>query len=91
MLGKTFKGLTDAMLAWQTERLLELAVVATTAGSCTCGRSSSSRSRSTACRRARATRAASRCASRACCATGRTSAPSEADTLDAVLAIHSSR
>jgi ATP-dependent DNA ligase I len=26
MLGKTFKGLTDAMLAWQTERLLELAL-----------------------------------------------------------------
>jgi DNA ligase 1 len=26
MLGKTFKGLTDAMLAWQTSRLLELAV-----------------------------------------------------------------
>jgi ATP-dependent DNA ligase I len=26
MLGKTFKGLTDAMLAWQTERLLELRV-----------------------------------------------------------------
>ncbi|MEV0123155.1 ATP-dependent DNA ligase [Streptomyces sp. NPDC050703] len=26
MLGKTFKGLTDAMLAWQTERLQELAV-----------------------------------------------------------------
>jgi ATP-dependent DNA ligase I len=25
MLGKTFKGLTDAMLTWQTERLLELA------------------------------------------------------------------
>lgn len=25
MLGKTFKGLTDVMLAWQTERLLELA------------------------------------------------------------------
>jgi ATP-dependent DNA ligase I len=25
MLGKTFKGLTDAMLAWQTQRLLELA------------------------------------------------------------------
>jgi DNA ligase 1 len=24
MLGKTFKGLTDAMLAWQTEKLLEL-------------------------------------------------------------------
>jgi DNA ligase-1 len=26
MLGKTFKGLTDAMLAWQTERLQQLAV-----------------------------------------------------------------
>jgi DNA ligase-1 len=26
MLGKTFKGLTDEMLRWQTERLLELAV-----------------------------------------------------------------
>ena len=25
MLGKTFKGLTDALLSWQTERLLELA------------------------------------------------------------------
>jgi DNA ligase 1 len=25
MLGKTFKGLTDEMLAWQTTRLLELA------------------------------------------------------------------
>jgi ATP-dependent DNA ligase I len=29
MLGKTFKGLTDKLLAWQTERLLELAVGAT--------------------------------------------------------------
>ena len=26
MLGKTFKGLTDEMLAWQTEQLLELEV-----------------------------------------------------------------
>jgi DNA ligase-1 len=26
MLGKTFKGMTDAMLAWQTERFLELLV-----------------------------------------------------------------
>jgi DNA ligase-1 len=26
MLGKTFKGLTDAMLSWQTERLRQLAV-----------------------------------------------------------------
>jgi DNA ligase 1 len=29
MLGKTFKGLTDALLSWQTERLLELAEPAT--------------------------------------------------------------
>jgi DNA ligase-1 len=26
MLGKTFKGMTDRMLAWQTERLLELEI-----------------------------------------------------------------
>jgi DNA ligase-1 len=26
MLGKTFKGLTDAMLTWQTEKLLSLSV-----------------------------------------------------------------
>ena len=26
MLGKTFKGMTDAMLAWQTQRFRELAV-----------------------------------------------------------------
>ena len=26
MLGKTFKGMTDELLAWQTERLLELEV-----------------------------------------------------------------
>ena len=53
MLGKTFKGLTDAMLAWQTERLLELAVEQRGLTSFTCGPSSWSRSRSTACRRRR--------------------------------------
>ena len=26
MVGKTFKGLTDALLTWQTERLQELAI-----------------------------------------------------------------
>jgi DNA ligase-1 len=26
MLGKTFKGMTDEMLAWQTERFIELAM-----------------------------------------------------------------
>ena len=33
MLGKTFKGMTDAMLAWQTERFAELAVRPRRAGS----------------------------------------------------------
>jgi ATP-dependent DNA ligase I len=33
MLGKTFKGLTDALLTWQTERLLELADPPQRAGS----------------------------------------------------------
>ena len=90
MLGKTFKGLTDAMLAWQTEKLLALEERARGARGATCGRSWWSRSRSTACRRARATRAASRCGSRACCATGRTSRRREADTLEAVLAVRGS-
>ena len=75
MLGKTFKGLTDAMLTWQTERLLALETRRDGAPSCTSARSSSSRSPSTASSAARATRAASRCASRACCGTGPTSAP----------------
>ena len=64
MLGKTFKGLTDAMLRGRPSGCCRWRSGAS-ATSCTCGRSSSSRSRSTACRRARATRAASRCASRA--------------------------
>ena len=63
MVGKTFKGLTDALLAWQTEALLAREVGARRASSCTCGPSWSSRSPSTACRPAPATRAAWRCAS----------------------------
>ena len=39
MLGKTFKGLTDEMLAWQTKRLLELEI-ARDATPSTFGRSS---------------------------------------------------
>ena len=46
MLGKTFKGLTDEMLAWQTEKLSSLAGLDATAGPSTCGRSSWRRSRS---------------------------------------------
>ena len=33
MLGKTFKGMTDEMLAWQTERFLELETLATVTSS----------------------------------------------------------
>ena len=54
-------------------------------------RSSSSRSRSTASRRARATRAASRCASRACCATAPDKRPDEADTIATVRTLHEAR
>ena len=60
MLGKTFKGLTDELLTWQTARLLELedhrddwTVYVRP--------SSWSRSPSTACSARRAIRAASRC------------------------------
>jgi ATP-dependent DNA ligase len=52
MLGKTFKGLTDEMLAWQTKKFLELESAAMSTPS-TCGRRSSWRSRSTKCRQAR--------------------------------------
>ena len=65
MLGKTFKGLTDAMLEWQTQGVPGARDQPRSAGPCTCDRSSSSRSRSAICRRARAIRADSRCASRA--------------------------
>ena len=65
MLGKTFKGMTDEMLAWQTERLLALETAREELTSSTSGPSSSSRSRSTASRRARATPAGWRCGSRA--------------------------
>lgn len=47
MLGKTFKGLTDELLVWQTERFLELAEAPPTAGPSSSVPSSSSRSRST--------------------------------------------
>ena len=49
MIGKTFKGMTDEMLRWQTERFTELAVDGTTAGSSRCAPNRSSRSPSTAC------------------------------------------
>ena len=91
MLGKTFKGLTDELLAWQTERLLELESRRDRRDRLRPPRSSSSRSRSTASRRARATPAAWRCASRASCATAPTSAPAEADTIATVRMLHEAR
>ena len=55
MVGKTFKGLTDELLTWQTERLQEIVTPARRPRRLRAARSSSSRSRSTACRRRRAT------------------------------------
>ena len=52
MLGKTFKGLTDAMLEWQTREFLARELTATS-GPSTCGRSWSWRSPSAICRPAR--------------------------------------
>ena len=64
MVGKTFKGLTDELLRWQTERFQRSSARhGARVTSCTSGPSRWSRSRSTACRCRRATRAASRCAS----------------------------
>ncbi len=65
MLGKTFKGLTDEMLAWQTREFLAREVRARRSRPSTCARSSWSRSRSTICRKARIIPAGSRCALRA--------------------------
>ena len=74
MLGKTFKGMTDEMLAWQTERFTELATsqVDRTPTSSTSGHSRSSRSPSTASSARPATPAVSRSGSRGCCATATT-------------------
>ena len=65
MLGKTFKGMTDEMLAWQTRELLAREIGRDGYTRATCGPSWWSRSRSTTCRRARSTPAGWRCASRA--------------------------
>ena len=75
MLGKTFKGMTDAMLDWQTTRFTELADGPDRRlRRQSCGPSRWSRSRSTACRARRAIPAGWRCDSRGCCATATTRA-----------------
>ena len=85
MLGKTFKGMTDEMLAWQTARFLELADGPhRRLRGRRSGPSRSWRSRSTACRRPPAIPAAWHCDSPGCCATATTRAPAEADTVDTV-------
>ena len=71
MLGKTFKGLTDALLTWQTEQLLAREL-RRDGHVVTCDPSSSSRSRSTG-YSAATTRAVSRCALRGSRVTGKTS------------------
>ena len=84
MLGKTFKGMTDEMLAWQTERFTDLAVDPASIRTATSSRSRpcrSSRSRSTACSGPRATPVASPCGSRGCVRYRDDKSPAEADTL----------
>ena len=75
MLGKTFKGLTDELLTWQTSNACWRWKSAATPTPSTSAPNWSRRSPSTACSAAPATRAASRCGSPACCATARTRRP----------------
>ena len=93
MLGKTFKGLTDALLTWQTERLLELAdpppdrTARSGTVSCESGRSSWSRSPSTASRPAAGIPAASTLRFARVLRYRPDKSPAEADTIDAVRAL----
>ena len=76
MVGKTFKGLTDELLRWQTETSCSHSPSAPRpATPSTCARSSSSRSPSTGCRRRRATRGRRSAVRPRAIATGRTSRP----------------
>ena len=61
MLGKTFKGLTDAMLDWQTKEFLARETHRDPVDGVCAARNSSWRSPSAICRRAPAIRAAWRC------------------------------
>ena len=72
MVGKTFKGLTDELLAVADRCTARLASPGGGGHGCSSGPSSSSKSRSTASRPRRATPAGSRCALRASRHTGRT-------------------
>ena len=73
MLGKTFKGMTDQMLAWQTETLQALATATRRPRRARAAGAAWSRSPSTTSRRARTIPAGSRSASRGSRATAPTS------------------
>ena len=87
MLGKTFKGMTDEMLAWQTEEALQELETDRDGIAVFVRPSSSSRSRSTDSRRARGTRAAWRSV-RAREGLPADKRADEADTIETVRAIH---
>ena len=80
MVGKTFKGMTDDLLRWQTEELQKIAIATEREElntSSTCARKRSSRSPSTGFSARRVIPGASPCASPACAATGRTRPPAK--------------
>ena len=84
MLGKTFKGLTDELLAWQTIRLLALETERHGATWSSCSPNWWSRWPATESRPVRATPAASRCASPACKGYRADKSAATADTIDTV-------
>ena len=92
MVGKTFKGLTDELLRWQTERFLALPSARSRGPGrrpawCGSGPSRWWRSPSTACSAPPATPAAWPCASPGSCATATTSRPADADPITTVQAM----
>ena len=89
MVGKTFKGLTDELLRWQTEQFLARETGAERPGRLHRPRPAGARGRDRHRRRAALdplSRAASPCASPGSCATGPDKDPPDADSIDAVRA-----
>ncbi|MGN5377956.1 hypothetical protein ACQ4WX_10535 [Streptomyces lasalocidi] len=90
MLGKTFKGMTDVMLAWQTKRLRELAVddADSRAGWSASAPNSSWRSPTTASSAPPATRSSVTLRFARVVRYREDKRPEEADTVEALLAAH---
>ena len=88
MLGKTFKGLTDAMLEWQTQEFLARETHRDRVDRLRPAGTGRRKSLSATCRRAPAIRAGWRCGSRGSSATGTTSAREDADTMESVRRIY---